>query len=49
MRRQEEGGLGWLARRAAVAADVFVPFGFEVGGALEKGPKGGYFLAELRL
>eukprot|EP01043_Picozoa_sp_COSAG02_P039630 COSAG02_NODE_3144_length_7290_cov_18.513559_7_plen_90_part_00 len=34
MRRQEGGGLGWLARGAVVAADVFVPFGFEVGGAL---------------
>ena len=40
MRRQEGGGLGWLTRGAGVAADVFVPFGFEVGGALGEQAEG---------
>ena len=33
-RRQEEGGMGWLVKGKGTAADVFVPFAFEVGGAL---------------
>ena len=44
MKRQDEGGLGWLVRHKAVAKDVFVPFGFEVGGALGAEAEG--FLAE---
>ena len=44
MKRQDEGGLGWLVGHKAVAKDVFVPFGFEVGGALGAEAEG--FLAE---
>ena len=33
-RRQEEGGKGWLVKGKGTAADVFVPFAFEVGGGL---------------
>ena len=32
--RQEEGGKGWLVKGKGTVADVFVPFAFEVGGAL---------------
>ena len=35
LRRQTEGGAGWLiVKGKGAAADVFVPFAFEVGGAL---------------
>ena len=44
MKRQDEGGLGWLVKHKSVAKDEFVPFGFEVGGAL--GAKAEGFLAE---
>ena len=33
-RRQEQGGKGWLVKGKGTAADEFVPFAFEVGGAL---------------
>ena len=32
--------IGWRTRGAGVAADVFVPFGFEVGGALGERAEG---------
>ena len=45
MSRQEEGGKGWLVKsKKSTASDLFVPFGFEVGGAL--GRKAERFLAE---
>ena len=44
MKRQDEGGLGWLVKHKSVAKDEFVPFGFEVGGALGAEAEG--FLAE---
>jgi hypothetical protein len=36
LERQEDGGLGWLVKGKGATADVFVPFAFEVGGALGK-------------
>ena len=37
LKRQEEGGLGWLVKGKGATADEFVPFAFEVGGALGRG------------
>ena len=33
-RRQKEGGKGWLVKGKGTTEDLFVPFAFEVGGAL---------------
>ena len=32
--RQEQGGRGWMVKTSLGASDEFVPFAFEVGGAL---------------
>ena len=34
LKRQEDGGIGWLAASKSRPQDEFVPFAFEVGGAL---------------
>eukprot|EP01043_Picozoa_sp_COSAG02_P051478 COSAG02_NODE_5422_length_4345_cov_3.380593_1_plen_131_part_00 len=46
MRRQEEGGRGWLVSGKCRSPDLFVPFGFEVGGAL--GKKAEWLMRECR-
>ena len=34
LERQEQGGRGWMVKTSLGASDEFVPFAFEVGGAL---------------
>jgi hypothetical protein len=46
MRRQDEGGKGWLVSGKCRSPDLFVPFGFEVGGAL--GEKAEWLMRECR-